>query len=425
MSGKVGEDSLIVLAATAEQRSEHPLAQAVMRAAQARGISPFPLAEDAAVTFVGSGVSCESPLGRILIGNRGFMKAQDIVVNAVADAAMWNLEIQGKTAVCVAVNQEVYGVLGLADVPKREADSAVRTLRAMGIDIWMLTGDNVTTAEALAHKLDISQDRVLAGMLPQDKVAKVRELQEAGHVVAMIGDGVNDSPALAQADLGVAIGAGTQIAIEAASMVLVRSNLHDLVVSFDLAKVVFRRIRWNFMWAMIYNILAVPFAAGVWFPWTHILLPPHYAGLSMALSSISVVISSMMLMRYRRPPLHDDHALLTGSLSPSSTSSLSYGLSSLRSDSDDEDHDSMQGARSASSFWSGAWGSSSSSSGRGVAAYNQLPRDEREWELSLGVELGLGRAHDGSSGGGGFGGGGGRHGSSGREKWNSIRDDVV
>ncbi len=294
--------SIIMLAATAEQRSEHPIAEAIMKAAkEGHNVHPMPLAEDAAVSFVGSGVSCDSPMGRILVGNRTFMKSQNLILTPIVDSSMWNLEIQGKTAICVALNEDIHGVLGVADVPKEEADDAIRALRALGMDIWMLTGDNHTTAEALANKLDISQDHVLAGMFPQDKARKVKELQSQGHIVAMIGDGVNDSPALAQADLGVAIGAGTQIAMEAASMVLIRSNLHDLVVAFDLAKVVFKRIKWNFMWAVIYNFISVPLAAGVWFPWTHMTLPPHYAGLAMALSSISVVISSMLLRLYKRP----------------------------------------------------------------------------------------------------------------------------
>jgi P-type Cu+ transporter len=398
--GEAGQDSLLVLAATAEQRSEHPIAQAILRAAQSRGISPLPLSEDASVSFVGSGVSCESGLGRILIGNRSFMKAQDVIFNAAADSTMWNLEIQGKTAICIALNHEVFGVLGLADVPKDQADSAVRTLRSMGMDVWMLTGDNATTAEALAHKLDISQDRVIAGMLPQDKVQKVKDLQAAGHIVAMIGDGVNDSPALAQADLGVAIGAGTQIAIEAASMVLVRSHLHDLVVAFDLAKVVFQRIRWNFLWALIYNVLAVPFAAGVWFPWTHILLPPHYAGLAMAMSSISVVISSSLLMRYHRPSLIDEASMMGDNNNNNVTTATSIlhhtrnTINRIASSTASRHHNSSHSG-----------GSGSNSSGKG--GYNQLPRDEREWELSLGVELGLGSTQ------------------SHREEWNAIRDDVV
>ena len=293
--------SIILLACTAEQRSEHPIALAVMKAGQEHKISPLPLKENAAISYVGSGVSCDSSLGQILVGNRTFMKAQNVVLTAVADSAMWNLEIQGKTAICVALNNEIHGIIGVADVPKPEADHAIRALRGLGMDVWMLTGDNHTTAEALANQLDISRDRVLAGMFPQDKARKVKELQEKGCVVAMIGDGVNDSPALAQADLGVAIGAGTQIAMEAASMVLIRSDLQDLVVAFDLAKVVFKRIKMNFMWAIIYNVISIPFAAGVWFPWTHMTLPPHYAGLAMALSSISVVISSLLLKRYKRP----------------------------------------------------------------------------------------------------------------------------
>lgn len=293
--------SIILIASTAEQNSEHPIALAVMKAAQEHRVSPLALKENAAISYVGSGVSCECSLGKILVGNRTFMKAQNVTVTAVADSAMWNLEIQGKTAICVALNEDVHGIIGVTDVPKPEADHAIRALRSLGMDVWMMTGDNATTAEALANQLDLSQDRVLSGMFPQDKARKVRELQEAGHSVAMIGDGVNDSPALAQADLGVAIGAGTQIAMEAASMVLIRSDLHDLVVAFDLAKVVFQRIKMNFLWAFIYNVISIPFAAGVWYPWTKMALPPHYAGFAMALSSISVVISSLMLKRYKRP----------------------------------------------------------------------------------------------------------------------------
>ncbi|KAJ1422638.1 HAD-like domain-containing protein [Ochromonadaceae sp. CCMP2298] len=217
---------------------------------------------------------------------------------------MWNLEVQGKTAVCVAVGGAVVAVLGIADTPKAEAHSTIKALLAMGLDVWMITGDNRTTAEALADELDLSKDRVLAGVLPADKARKVRELQDImGRRVAMVGDGINDSPALVEAHLGVAIGAGTEVAIEAADFVLIRSNLHDLVVALDLAKVVFSRIQYNFAWALVYNLLAVPYAAGVWYPWTHLLLPPQYAGLAMAFSSVSVVLSSMALWLYRRPVL--------------------------------------------------------------------------------------------------------------------------
>lgn len=187
-------------------------------------------------------------------------------------------------------------MIGVADVLKPESEAVLKGLKALGMDVWMITGDNPTTAEAIgkyggvlyvliyskmmvhkymccsvlnscsspppANKLDLSSDRVLAGVLPQDKSQKVKQLQAEGHVVAMVGDGINDSPALVQADLGVAIGAGTQIAIESASMVLIRSNLFDLLVALDLAKVVFQRVRQNFLWAFIYNVVAIPWAAG-------------------------------------------------------------------------------------------------------------------------------------------------------------------
>lgn len=173
---------------------------------------------------------------------------------------MWDLEVQGKTAVCVALEATVLGVLGIADSVKSEAYTTIAALRSMGIDVWMVTGDNKTTAEAVADELDIPKDRVVSAAMPADKVAKVCELQGSGQAVAMVGDGINDSPALAQADLGIAVGAGTHVAVDAADMVLVRNNLHDVVVAMDLAIVVFARIKWNFMFAIIYNIVAIPFA---------------------------------------------------------------------------------------------------------------------------------------------------------------------
>jgi soluble P-type ATPase len=238
-----------------------------------------------------------------LLAFRDFLALHSVPLGSLADSSMWNIEVQGKTAVCVALENEILGILGIADVPKPEAYLAVTALRSAGVDVWMVTGDNKTTAEAIADEFGIPKDRVVSGAMPQDKVAKVRELQRAGRSVAMVGDGVNDSPALASANLGIAIGAGTHVAIEAADMVLVRSNLLDVVVALDLAKVVFRRIRINFMFALVYNILAIPFAAGVWFPYTHMQVPPQYAGLSMAMSSISVVASSMAIRFYKKPQI--------------------------------------------------------------------------------------------------------------------------
>eukprot|EP01032_Pedospumella_encystans_P007845 gene7845-9354_t len=305
------ENNLLVLAATAEQSSDHPLSRAILHAAKDRHLKLFALAEDATVMFVGSGVQCDTGAhGIVLVGNRALMEEQQVALSPQLDATMWDLQIQGKTAICVAVNNVIVGVLGIADTAKEEAYSTIRALHALKIDVWMVTGDNRTTAEALAEELEIPKDRILAGVLPKDKVAKVQELQTQGRYVAMVGDGINDSPALAQAHLGIAIGAGTEVAIEAADMVLIRSHLHDLVVALDLARLVFNRIQVNFVWATIYNILAIPYAAGCWFPYTHLVLPPQYAGLAMALSSVSVVISSMCLWLYRRPLyLVDENAL--------------------------------------------------------------------------------------------------------------------
>jgi Cu+-exporting ATPase len=229
---------------------------------------------------------------------------------------MWRLESEGKTAVCVAVNGCLIGLIAAADAVKPEAAQAVAALRQMGIDVWMVTGDTRTTAEAVAEEVGLPRDRVVAGALPVDKVTEVRRLQQGGKVrVAMVGDGVNDSPALVQADLGVAIGAGTHVAIAAADMVLVRSSLLDVPVALDLARVVFRRIQLNFIWAAAYNAVAVPFAAGAFFPLTHTLVSPQYAGLMMALSSISVVLSSLALRLYTRPASVSEAAGTSMSLS--------------------------------------------------------------------------------------------------------------
>jgi Cu+-exporting ATPase len=299
-------DYVLRLAAIAESGSEHPLANAVMSAAKERNIK-FSSNECSNFSHHVGGVCCVlndklSP-GKIIVGNRGHMEVNNITLGPLVDSAMWDLEVQGKTAVCVAFNDTIFGVLGIADAVKEEAVTTIAGLKSMGIDVWMVTGDNRTTAEAIADELNISNDRVIAGVLPADKVRKVEELQGLGRVVAMIGDGINDAPALARADLGVAIGAGTHIAIDAAEMVLIRNNLHDVIVALDLARVVFNRIRLNLMWAMIYNVLAIPVAAGIWFPWTHALLPPQYAGFCMAVSSISVVLSSICLRLYKRPAI--------------------------------------------------------------------------------------------------------------------------
>ena len=301
-----------------------------MKCAKSKGVVISSVSEDAIKSSIGSGIECRMGpnLGiggiggirgiggiggigvsdRVLVGNRSLLEAHKISLSALVDNSMWDLEIQGKTAVIVAVGMEVIGIIGIADNIKPEAKATVWALQQQGIDVWMVTGDNHTTAEAVARQVGITPDRTVAGSKPQGKVEKIIALQGEGQVVAMVGDGINDSPALAQADLGVAIGAGTQVAMEAADLVLVASQLHDLVVALHLAKVVFQRIKLNFMWALVYNLVAVPYAAGVWYPITRTTLPPQYAGLAMALSSVTVVLSSMSLRLYS-PPLQEEEVV--------------------------------------------------------------------------------------------------------------------
>ena len=297
------QDYVLQLAASAEQGSEHPLALAVTTAANKKKMTLLPVQKGSFQSIPGSGLSCVVPDGTVLIGNRSLLEKNNIVISQELDSTMWDLEIQGKTAITVSLNYKVLGVIGIADVVKPDAYDALCALKQLGIDIWMVTGDNRTTAESIGDELGISKDRIVAGVMPVDKVTKVEELQATGKFVAMVGDGVNDSPALARANLGIAVGAGTHVALEAADMILVRNKLDDVVVAFDLARVVFNRIKINFIWALAYNILAIPFAAGVWFPWTHMLIPPQYAGMLMAFSSISVVVSSLLLKFYKRPQM--------------------------------------------------------------------------------------------------------------------------
>jgi len=294
-------NEVIRLAAMAEVGSEHPLGESIMQAAKDRQLL-LPDSSQAVFSLHQGGVSCSYPDGTcIRVGNREMMQSFDVTLGSLVDSAMWDLEVQGKTAVGVVYNSVIVGILGIADVLKPEAMVTVQALQGMDVDVWMVTGDNKTTAEAIGDELGIPTKRIIAGAFPGDKVKHVEALQKAGKYVAMVGDGINDSPALARAELGIAVGAGTHIAIDAADMVIVRNNLLDVIVALDLAKVVFGRIRINLRWALLYNVLAIPIAAGAFFPWFHTILPPQYAGLCMALSSVSVVTSSLMLKCYRRP----------------------------------------------------------------------------------------------------------------------------
>lgn len=232
------------------------------------------------------------------------MALESVAVPHEVEAMMTEWEVKARTCVLVAVDCQLAGVFAVADPLKPEAAVVVEGLQKMGIRCVMITGDNGRTAESVARQVGITE--VLAEVLPAGKAAAVQRLQKGGTVcVAMIGDGVNDSPALAAADVGIAIGAGTDIAIEAADIVLMKDTLEDVITAIDLSKKTISRIRWNYIFAMGYNLMAIPLAAGALYPHFLVRLPPWLAGALMAFSSVSVVCSSLLLRLYKRPRLTD------------------------------------------------------------------------------------------------------------------------
>ncbi|CAM6123193.1 unnamed protein product [Calypogeia fissa] len=285
----------------AEDNSEHPLAKAVVQyAASLSGeLLEKPSASDFE-TIPGHGVRCNVDKQEVLIGNRKLMSEAGIGVPMDVKEHMEETEQLARTGVMVAFNNRIVGVVSISDPVKPEAALVVSILKSMGIQSVMVTGDNWGTAKAIAAEVGI--DIVKAECLPGEKAEEIKKLQsERRQTVAMVGDGINDSPALVAADVGMAIGAGTDIAIEAADIVLMRSNLEDVITAIDLSRKTFGRIRLNYVWALGYNVLGIPIAAGVLFPSTRFRLPPWVAGAAMAASSVSVVCSSLLLKYYRRP----------------------------------------------------------------------------------------------------------------------------
>mgnify|MGYP001611899715 CR=1 FL=1 len=279
-------------AAVAEKRSEHPLAEAILNKAKDQGLNiPDPQNFN---SISGKGVEATVGGEIILLGNRRLLADKHIMV-ADLESKILELETQGKTVMIVAKNNAVVGLVAVADTLKTHSIEAIKELRRRGLEIVMITGDNRPTAEAIAKQAGI--DKVLAEVLPQDKAAKIKELQAAGRKVAMVGDGINDAPALAQADIGIAIGGGTDIAIEAGEIVLVKADMRDVVTAIKLSVYAMRKIRQNLFWAFIYNCLGIPIAAGVLYPFTGFLLNPIIAGAAMAFSSVSVVTNSLLMRR--------------------------------------------------------------------------------------------------------------------------------
>jgi len=287
---EASENELLSYAATIEHGSEHPLAKAVLEAAKARGIDVGPAEEFEAVA--GSGVRGTVKGRKVLLGNRAFLKGEGIAQDHLESDAS-RLESEGKTVMFLAIDKRLLGALALADTPKPNSAHAIEQLKAMGLEVVMLTGDNERTAKAIAKQVGI--ERIIAGVLPWEKANVIKKIQQEGKVVSMVGDGINDSPALAQADVGIALGSGSDIAKETGGIILIRDDLDDVVRGIWLSKATMRKIRQNLAWALGYNTAAIPIAALG-------LLNPIIAAAAMSLSSLSVVINAATLKRTRLEP---------------------------------------------------------------------------------------------------------------------------
>jgi Cu+-exporting ATPase len=289
----VGETRLLAWAAALERSSEHPLAHAITKAAEARGLTLPTVENFDSVTGAGVGGRIEGQ--HVRVGKRAWLESEGVKITPDPDAHAERLLASGGTVIWVAIEGDVAGLLALADPIKATTADAIQRLHQLGLKIVMLTGDHRTTAEAVGHKLAI--DDVRAGLAPQDKQRIIEELRREGHVVAMAGDGINDAPALAVADVGIAMGTGTDVAIESAGITLVKGDLRGIVNALALSRNVMRNIRQNLFFAFIYNSLGVPIAAGVLYPAFGWLLNPMWAGAAMALSSVSVITNALRLRR--------------------------------------------------------------------------------------------------------------------------------
>lgn len=304
----VTEEELLCVAASAEKPSEHPLAHAIVEESQARHIPLCPVSGFRSVP--GGGIQATLSGEAVLAGNAGYL-AQNGVSLAAMEADAHRLAEDGKTPLFFAESGRLLGCVAVADVVKPDSAKAIAALRRMGRRVVLLTGDNQRTANSIARQIGV--DQVIAQVLPQDKAKCVAQLQQQGQRVAMVGDGVNDAPALAQADVGLAIGAGTDIAIESADVVLMKSSLLDIPAAMDLSRAVLRNIKQNLFWAFFYNSIGIPVAAGVLYPALHLTLNPMLAAAAMSLSSVCVV-SNALRLRGWKPPVFTDQPVPTAPL---------------------------------------------------------------------------------------------------------------
>ena len=294
------EDELLGVVASAERGSEHPLGQAIVRGARERELTLVDVSDFNAIA--GHGIEATVGDRALLLGNEKLMRDRGVELDGAEERAA-ALSSEGKTPMYAAVRARAdaggyrfAGLVAVADEIKPESRAAIAQLRRRGISLIMMTGDNRRTAEAVARQVGI--DRVLAEVLPQDKARQVKQLQDGSNIVAMVGDGINDAPALAQANVGIAIGTGTDVAIEASDVTLIRGDLHGVVTAIELSRATIRTVRQNLFWAFIYNIIGIPIAAGVLYPITGWLLSPIIASAAMSFSSVSVVLNSLRLRRF-------------------------------------------------------------------------------------------------------------------------------
>jgi Cu+-exporting ATPase len=288
------ESQLLQLAGIAEKNSEHPLGEAIIKKAKEKGLQIDE--PDVFNALPGYGVEVEYKGAKVLLGNRRLMEANNLDIGAF-DVKMKGLEEEGKTAMLLAVDNQLAGLIAVADTLKEHSADAVKTLQQMGLEVIMITGDNQRTANAIAKQLGVND--VFSEVLPSEKGTEIKRLQSEGKVVAMVGDGINDAPALAQANIGIAVGSGTDVAVETGDIVLIKNDLRDVVVAIQLSRATMKKIRQNLFWAFFYNIILVPLAAGAFYPILHVLFNPVYAAAAMASSSVTVVTNASLLRRFK------------------------------------------------------------------------------------------------------------------------------
>jgi len=289
------EEELLAAAASAEQQSEHPLAAAIVGAARERKLALGHVEDFSSTT--GGGITATQGGTRILVGQPAFLRAGGVTGLEPLEAQARELQEEGQTVIFVARQNRPAGLIAVSDPVKSSTPAALQELRRLGLKVIMLTGDNARTAQAVAKKLGL--DQVEAGVAPKDKYERVEALRRDGSVVAMAGDGINDAPALAAADVGIAMGTGTDVAMESAGITLVKGDLNGIVHAIHLSRAVMSNIRQNLFFAFIYNALGIPVAAGLFYPFFGLLLSPIIAGAAMSLSSVSVIANALRLQRTR------------------------------------------------------------------------------------------------------------------------------